>query len=196
MTRTFLPAIALAMALPAMAAAQDAPRMTPSRDVAVTYRITADGGPQSVRWSWLTGQQLMRMDVDGGPGWLLLNMRDQSAVMVMEAQRMAMRLPREQAAMMHPDSLRAGARFTRVGTATVAGVGCTTWRVDSPEGSGEACITEDGVLLRGRGGQGQGQLEATEVRYGGLDAGRFRVPDGIRVMEMPAGVPGGAPPRR
>jgi hypothetical protein len=194
MTRALL-AAALALAIPAAAAAQTAPQVTPTRDVAVTYRVTGAGPVQSMRWSWLTGEQMMRMDIEGSPGWLLINLRDESAVVVMEPQRMAMRVPREQAAMMGPNRLRESGRFTRLGTATVAGLACTTWRVEAAEGSGEACITGDGVLLRGSGGQGQGNLEATEVRYGGLDAGRFRVPDGVRVMDMPAGAPGG-PPRR
>ena len=195
MTRATL-AAALAVALAAPAAAQEAPRLTPARDVAVTYRVTGAGPVQSMRWSWLTAQQLVRMDIDGSPGWMLINMRDASAVVVMEQQRMAMRVPQDQAAMLGPNALGDGARFTRLGAATVAGVGCTTWRVQAPQGDGEACITEDGVLLRGRGREGQGDLEATEVRYGGLDATRFRVPDGVRVMDLPAGMPGGPPPRR
>lgn len=195
MKQTLL-AAALALAVPAAAAAQTAPQVTPTRDVTVTYRVTGAGPVQSMRWSWLTGEQLMRMDVEGNPGWLLINLRDESALVVMDQQRMAMRVPREQAAMLGPNALREQARFTRLGTATVAGVACTTWRVQAPQGDGEACITEDGVLLRGRGRQGQGDLEATEVRYGTTEAARFRVPEGVRVMDLPAGMPGGPPPRR
>lgn len=186
-------AAALALAIPAAAAAQGEPRTTPTRDVAVTYRVSGAGPVQSMRWAWLTAEQLMRMDVDGNPGWLLINLRDESALVVMEQQRMAMRVPREQAAMLGPNAMRDQARFTRLGTATVAGVACTTWRVEAPQGAGEACITEDGVLLRGRGRQGQGDLEAVEVRYGGQDRARFRLPEGTRVMDMPGG---GPPPRR
>jgi hypothetical protein len=188
-------AAALALAVPAAAAAQTAPQVTPTRDVTVTYRVTGAGPVQSMRWSWLMSEQLLRMDVEGNPGWLLINLRDESALVVMDQQRMAMRVPREQAAMLGPNAMREQARFTRLGTATVAGIACTTWRVESPQGDGEACITEDGVLLRGRGRQGQGDLEATEVRYGGVDARRFRLPEGTRVMDLPAGMPGG-PPRR
>ncbi|MFN6955215.1 MAG: hypothetical protein ACK4PG_10520 [Acetobacteraceae bacterium] len=189
-------AAALSLALAAPAIAQTAPQVTPTRDVTVTYRVTGAGPVQTMRWSWLTGQQLMRMDVEGNPGWLLINLRDESALVVMDQQRMAMRVPREQAAMLGPNALRDQARFTRTGTATVAGVAYTMWRIEEPQGDGEACITGGGVLPRGRGRAGQGDLEATEVRYGAQDAARFRVPDGVRVMDLPQGMPGGPPPRR
>lgn len=189
-------AAGLSLALAAPASAQTAPQVTPTRDVAVTYRISGAGPVQSMRWAWLTAEQLLRMDMDGNPGWLLINLRDNSALVVMEQQRMALRVPREQAAMLGPNAMRDGARFTRLGTATVAGVPCTTWRVEAAHGEGEACFTEDGVLLRGRGRAGQGDLEAVEVRYGGQDRARFRLPEGVRVMDSPAGAPGGPPPRR
>jgi hypothetical protein len=188
-------AAALALGIPALAAAQPAPQVTPTRDVAVTYRISGAGPVQSMRWSWLVSEQLMRMDMEGNPGWVLINLREESALIVIEPQRMAMRVPREQAALLGPNAMREQARFTRLGTATVAGVPCTTWRVEARQGAGEACITEDGVLLRGRGRVGQGDLEAIEVRYAPQDRARFRVPEGLQVMDMPSGL-GAPPPRR
>ncbi|MCX7685923.1 MAG: DUF4412 domain-containing protein [Acetobacteraceae bacterium] len=189
-------AAALALAAPAVAAAQTAPQVTPTRDVAVTYRVSGAGPVQSMRWSWLVSEQLMRLDMPGGPGWMLINTREDTAFVVMEQQRMVMRVPREQAAMLGPNALRENTRFTRLGSATVAGLACTTWRVESPQGEGEACITEDGVLLRGRGRGGQGDLEATEVRYGRPDPAMFRLPEGLRVVELPGGPPPGSPAQR
>ncbi|WP_424811440.1 hypothetical protein [Roseococcus sp. YIM B11640] len=184
------------------ALAQDRPAITPTRDVAVTYRMA--GGPagtqgHEMRMSWQASSGLMRMDMPGGQGWAVVNPRDGggSGFMVMEAQRMVMDLPRGQlpTGNMMPG---ASARFTREGTARIANTDCTLWRVEDQGRSSRACITSDGVMLRAESlsGDAQGaQIEATAVTFGPQDAARFQRPAGYQAFQMPAGVPGmpGAP---
>ena len=88
------------------------------------------------------------------------------------------------------------ARFTRGGVEKIAGLDCTVWRYQSASAQGEACITNDGVMLRGNGaaqGAGQGRIEATRVVYQPQDASLFRRPQGYQTMQMPQGVPQGMP---
>lgn len=197
-------ATTLLLALAALpAAAQDRPPLTPSRDVAVTYRF--EGGPPGpggaqgaeMRLSWLASEGRMRTDLPGGIGWSLTDTRSGEVTMVQDAQRMIMQMPRDPS---RPNPLAPppDMKFTRGGTDTVLGYRCTVWTVQGNEGSGEACVTEDGVMLRSRGMAGgqSGGMVATQVAYGAQDPTRFRVPQGYQVMQMPGGpgAPGGRPP--
>ncbi|WP_431282591.1 DUF4412 domain-containing protein [Humitalea sp. 24SJ18S-53] len=175
-------AMLLIAATPALA--QDRPpALQPTRDVAVSYRA----GNQNVRMSWQAAEGRMRMDMPGQGGAMIVDTRGQSALMLMEPQRMAMRMAFDPATLpVNPMAPSADTRFTREGTATVAGLTCTNWRMTNPNGTGTGCITTDGVLLRGTGSTARGQetIEATEVRYGAQDAALFRAPEGYRVMDM------------
>lgn len=190
---------------PTPAPAQDRPpALLPTRDVAVTYRAEGGpgGGPQTMRMSWLVAGQKLRIDPAGGQGWMLIDLRNTGAFVVMDAQRVVMRMTIDGAA---ADLLRAGppagARYTRGGTDTVAGQRCTVWRFEDADTRGTACLTQDGVMLRGNGerrigSEAQtGRLEATAVSYGPLETARFSVPAGYQSIQMPGGLPV-APPGR
>lgn len=203
-----LPGLLLSgLALPGAAMAQGAPaNLRPTRDVAVTYRLTglpaqaAPGAPaaapQEMRMAWSVTEGKQRVDPPGGMGWMLIDRRGNSAVMVMEPQRMVLSLPPEAAAAMSQDA-PPDARFTRKATARIAGQSCTEWDVVVPQGTSTICVTEDGVMLRASSplpdGSGVSRLEATEVRYGTQDPARFRVPVGFQEMQMPTQPPAGGP---
>lgn len=214
MLKILLAASILALpALPGAALAQGAPaNLRPTKDVAVTYRLVgmpAQGAngqampPQEMRMAWSVTEGKQRVDPPGGMGWMLIDRGANSAVMVMEPQRVVLALPANAAAAMSQDA-PPDARFTRKGTAQVAGQSCTEWDVVVPQGTSTICVTEDGVMLRAASplpdGSGVSRLEATEVRYGAQDPARFRVPAGFQEMQMPtqppAGDPGGAPAAR
>nr|WP_256476180.1 DUF4412 domain-containing protein [Siccirubricoccus soli] len=149
--------------------------------------------------SWLVAEQKLRVDMPGGMGWSLVDETAQKMFMVMEAQRMVMEMPLHgPQGQIIPTSPPASARFTRLGTATVAGVRCTNWRYEDGGNRGEGCITDDGVMLRSQGSyQGHaGGVEATQVTYAAQDPARFRLPQGYQAMQMPGQMPGGmgAPP--
>lgn len=191
--RCFLAAVmAIALSLPAQA--QEAPRLFPSRDVAVTYRVTSGGPLQEIAIAWAAAARLMRIELPG-MGYTIADFAGQKGFMVMQIpQPMVMDIPMAQAAG-HVRALEA-ARFTRLGTDRVAGIACTNWRHEGPQGSGTGCFTDDGVMLRSQGAaQGmQGGLEALNVTYGAQDVARFQRPAGAPSMQMPGGVLPGSPP--
>lgn len=183
------------LTLPALA--QEQPPLSPTRDVSVTYRVAAG---QEMRMSWLVAEQRMRVDMPGGAGWSVVDQNSRTMFMVMDQQRMVMELPMQggPGGVSIPTRPPDSARFTRGGTATVAGLSCTIWRYVDGTTRGEACLTADGVMLRSSGthdGQG-GSVEATAVAYGPQDPARFRRPAGYQTMQLPGGmVPGRQPSR-
>lgn len=192
--RTTLAALVTLGALAGPAAmAQDRPQPTPTRDVAVTYRMS--GGPQQnleATMSWIAATRAMRMDLPGGMGFVVADHANQRGFMVMEAQRMIMDLPMEQAV----GQMQAfeNARFTRGAADRVAGIACTVWRFEAAGQTGNACITGDGVMLRSEtsmDGRPMG-MEAIRVVYGTQDPARYRRPEGYQSMQLPQG----QPPRR
>ena len=66
------------------------------------------------------------------------------------------------------------------------------WRYEDEKQTGEACITADGVMLRGVGTDDgrTGGVEATRVAYGPQDPARFRWPEGYRVVQPQTPPPG------
>lgn len=176
----------LCLAGPALA--QDRPQAFPTRDVAVTYR--APDGAGEVRMSWLAARGLMRMDMPGGQGWMVLSPQGGgSGFIVMQAQRMVMDLPPAQAAEARRMTPGPNARFTREGTDRVANTPCTVWRVQDGRESGRVCMTADGVTLRAEDANQPGnRLEATAIAYGPQEAARFQRPQGFQSFQMPPGM--------
>ncbi len=194
-------AIAASLALLASAAipaaAQDRPPINPTRDVAVTYRIEGGGQAGEMRLAWLNSAQSLRTDMPGGAAWSLTDMRTGRILMVLEAQRAVMEIPRDAAAGAGPVQPSPTARFTRAGTETILGQRCTVWRMEDGGNRGEACVTADGVMLRSRGasaGGPSGAMTAVAVDLAPQDPARFRVPADYRTMQLPPGLPGGPPP--
>ena len=184
--------LAAPLVAPASAVAQDRPAITPTRDVSVAYRVTGQGRANGteMRISWMASGSLMRVDMPGGQGFMVADMRGNApGFMVMEGQRMIMDVPVNQlpATGMQPS---ANARFIREGTARIANTECTIWRMEDQGRSGRACLTADGVMLRAEGDGREGQIEATAVTYGPQDPGRFRRPSGYQSFQLPAGLPG------
>ena len=127
MRRSLLVAMLALAAAPALA--QDKPPLFPTRDVAITYRFTgaqAPAGMPMMTMSWLAAAQTMRMDM-GAMGYMVADHRNQRGFIVMEAARMIMDVPMEQA--MQQAGPSANASYRRTGTDTVAGLACTVWNL-------------------------------------------------------------------
>ncbi len=189
-----LSAAAVAL-LAGAASAQDRPPVLPERDVAVVYRVV--GGPPSapeVRMAWLAGEGRQRIEAPGAARATVVDHKDLGASFVVsDEHRVVVPLPgRLGASASLPGGAGAAGRFTRTGAAAYAGLRCTVWRYEDETQSGEACITADGVLLRGVSThEGRtGGVEATRVAYGPQDPARFRRPEGYRVIQPPAPPPG------
>lgn len=189
MKSSLAPLSLLLLALPA--AAQDAPaKLRPARDAVVTYTVQAPGQPQpqTVQMAWLAAGEMMRIEPQGAPGWMLVDRKAGKATMVVDSQKMMLPLAPEAAAMLSQE-IPAGTRFERQGADTVAGQPCTNWRVAGAQADSVSCLTEDGVLLRSVTSLPQGmttRMEATAVSLAAQDPKRFQLPAGYTVMEMPA----------
>jgi hypothetical protein len=185
--------------------AQERPPVAPTRDVMVTYRATAPAGgraPQGLeagsrefRVAATQGGLLMRVETMGAAGaYVIVDRAAQRMLMVMPQDRRFIEMPVNDA-FARGFVLNEGMTFARRGSDTVASLRCTVWEVTSREGAGTACVTEDGVLLRGRASDGKGVIEATAVTYAAQPAALFRPPADHSRLELPAGaMPGGGPP--
>ncbi len=173
--RALLAAAALAMSTPAFG--QTAPAVQPTRDVDVTYRVPVPGAPgtyllQRLRWSAAHRQQ--RVDLPTAGNWMVLDFNAHRMALVHDESREIIDLPSPQGA----DQAGAGAGYTRVAAADVAGMPCTEWRtVDTRGAETLACYTNDGVLLRARSGT-RVLMEALHVTYEAQAESVFQTPAG------------------
>lgn len=191
MVAKFAVPLALAIMAPcAFSHAQELPLLHPSRDVAVTYQVESTAGQGQARTRvlhmfWGADGTKLRLEIEGQEGIGLVDFRDR---------RMEVLLPQAHVVIEAPFSdgsvpgffIPPGTTAHREGVDTVAGQACNVWNVTGSRGSGQACITADGVLLRAGGekaGQGEGQMLATSVVYGAQPNSLFVVPPGFRRMD-------------
>ncbi|MXP61928.1 hypothetical protein E0493_01010 [Roseomonas sp. M0104] len=161
--------------------------LRPVRDVAVTYRVQGGNeAPRLVPVAWLAASDRIRAEPPGLPGWVLVDLPRNEALLVIEAQGMAVRLP---AGNLLPllGGIPPDTRLSPAGSGTVAGHRCEVWQVRRQDAAGTVCLTEDGVILRAEGARGgkHGRLEATRVTYGRQDPARFQLPAGVPVVNLP-----------
>ena len=172
--------------------AQERPVLQPTQDVAITYRLdgaAADilpGGPAgALRLFWDAQGQRMRLEADGRPQALLVDLQARGAQIVDSGLRSYVALPVRDAEMQA--ITLSGAQMIRRGTETVAGLTCTVWGVQSPRGNGTVCMTADGVALRATGDVDgrRGGFTAMDVRYAEQPSRLFQVPAGYMSFSIP-----------
>ena len=171
----------LAACLFATPAAAAAPLLVPTRDVTVTYNVRPrDHAPLDVRVSIAAGGERLRITAENLPTAFLVDRRAHVATVLLPMLKMFTTVkigdydPR--------DTVLRGAQFVRGGREVVAGRMCTDWTAQSPKGRARACITEDGVILRGEAEDRHGELGsvlASTVQYGGLSPEIFERPAGF-----------------
>jgi hypothetical protein len=184
----------VAAAAPVAASAQAYPMIEPQRPVAVTYDLSSTAtGPMHIEAFADPAQQVARLQLGQGSDYVLLDRASERVMLVSPDKGLIFVV--SSAGMLHrrlgPDS---GLRFVRTGHRMVAGEGCTVWSVVGPSGTGEACITHDGVVLEGAGqgdrpdDHGQtpsGHLLATAVSYAPLPPSLFIPPPGLQEVDLP-----------
>lgn len=199
MRRLAATAATICIGLAASAAAQEHPLIQPSRDVMVEYHVESkESGPHrttDVRMFFTNQGTRMRVEGSGQPGYAVMDRGTGRMLVVMPEQRMYMEMPLDPKRMMGFDAK--DGKFTRRGTATVAGYSCNIYDAQTERHSGQVCITDDGVMLRARSNDSNegGNLEATKVVYGSQEASLFMPPAGYQKFEA-ANMPGmqGMPP--
>lgn len=180
------------------ALAQDRPPFAPTRDVTVTYRVTAPGQPTTeVRLLSRPGGTPMRVDMLTEGTSILFDRKAGMMTMVVPEERMAMDVPLS--AGQQDFVLNDRMRFVRRGAETIAGQRCTVWDVTLGAERSTACISTDGVMLRLLGREAGGErstMEATSVEFETQPDSAFAPPpDFLRERAVPVGPPQSAPPR-
>jgi hypothetical protein len=171
--------------LPAAAAAQ--PRLVPTQDVAVVYRIGGSaaqripgGAPEGVRVVWDAAGQRVRAEPVGLGTYAIADLGRRVTDIVFEAQHAYLELPIRGG---DPQALLAGEHvtFARRGTETLLGMACTDWVIHAEKVTGMGCVTADGVVLRAQGlfdGQ-SGSMTAISVDLNPQADSSFRPPKGF-----------------
>jgi hypothetical protein len=172
------------------AAAEDRPLLMPTRDVEVTYAVHAPqaGAPREAHLFY--SAELKKVRLDASPqSYLVMDQQARLLTVVMPQQHIYMQSPlKPEMANSILLNLNPQVRFTRKGTDTVAGQPCTVWDVQAPQGSGQVCVSADGVLLRGTGHDKDGNtsgLEATAVSYAHQPESLFTLPAGFQKLNLP-----------
>jgi hypothetical protein len=157
------------------------PRLVPTRDVTVTYNVQPrDHAPLAVRVSIAAGGARLRITAEDLPTAFLVDRREHIATILLPMLKMFTTVkigdydPQ--------DTVLRGAHFERHHTETIAGLLCTDWTAISPQGSAAACITDDGVILRGHAANHHGEIGAvmaSTVDYSSLSPDMFQRPPGF-----------------
>ena len=190
-----IPALCAALlALPARAAV---PRLVPLHDVTIVYTVhPRDHAPLAVRVSIEAGGTNLRITSEDLPTAFLVDRPAETATILLPMLKLYATVgigpfdPQQ--------TILKRAHFERHGQEHLAGHACTDWTATSPSGQASACITDDGVILRGSAADRHGPLgmvRAALVDYGGLSPELFRRPPGYRnAGSLPVdGLPGGRP---
>jgi len=117
----------------------------------------------------------------------LLDRAVERVEVVLPAAGLAMELP-QGAGIAQGFILGEGMHFRRTGSATIIGRACTIYEVTLETSHARACLTDDGLLLRGEGTDATGRhatIEATKVAFGPQQAGLFSPPDTYRYIAQP-----------
>ncbi len=174
------PALILAMlCAPALAAV---PRLVPDRDVVVDYAVhPRDHADLDVQVSIEAGGAHLRITSPDLPTAFLVDRPARLATILLPMLKLyaTVGIGREDP----EETVLRRARFERHGRGVVAGHACTEWTAVSPDGTASACLTEDGVILRGTASDAHGTLGsvlASTVQYGALSPALFRRPEDFR----------------
>lgn len=189
--RLFGSVLALGLSVVSAAAQAEQPRLRPTEDVDVTYRVsgpgaTPDGGWLEQRVRWLAAAQTLRIDPPTRGFHVIIDYLAGRMSVVREVDRSVLEMAAPAGVAGLPGAA-ASASYTRRGEDRVAGVNCTDWETADRQGQRTlACITADGVLLRARVGE-RVLVSAIAVRYAPQDSAAFRIPPDYARQKAGAG---------
>ena len=156
----------------------DRPPLAPTREVSVLYRVSSSPTKAfEIRITSRAGNARRRIDLPD-KNYLVVDQAAQRMVMVSPFEGTVMDVPWSSGLGLQ-FTLDQQMRFTRRASATVAGLRCTTYTVQTPTTSGEACVTDDGVMLRTLAQNAAGQrtaIEAISVSFTPAPASDFAPP--------------------
>jgi hypothetical protein len=193
MRSVLVPLLAAAFATVAAGArAQDAPTPMPTRDVAVTYRLTdvnAPGREDKIKLTFAEQSERVRLDMFAYstatvPYITVIYDRVKGRFLTLEYAQQAAH-PANPKTVANPGALLAAAReFTRQGDETLLETPCTDWAFTNADGArGTACVTDFGVVLRlTREGQQPVTMEAVTLKFASPPESVFLPPADLRLV--------------
>lgn len=175
-----------ALAIPSAASA--APIFLPTRDVAISYQLTAPGrAPETYQLTYDATDQIARIDSQNGY-YVLGYLPAGQAELVLPALHAVVQAP-DFSTMTSEIYNADGAQFTPLGHGEYAGIACQKYLVMNKDATGTACLTPDGVVLHFSGHDAHGAAEATalSVTYAPQPADTFAQPQGFNELNLPPG---------
>jgi hypothetical protein len=181
---------AMLLGVSGAAVAAGAPRILPDHDVAVTYRALVPGHPPGTyRVRYQAASQRAHASALSGEGaglQFLLDIPEGSGDLIMPQTRTIVPLP-DLSDIIHRVMAAQDAKFTKLGTAMIAGHACTKYLILSPKGDGTACLTRGGVPLAASAKDRRGSLTVTALNVADSpqppDA--FTPPPGYSTLNLP-----------
>ena len=180
----------LTLGVSGAAHAATTPRILPDHDVAVTYRAMVpgqQGGTYRVRYQAFSQRaHATALSGEGAGLQFLLDIPAGSGTLIMPQTHTMVPLP-NLSDIIHRVIAAKNAKFTRLGTATIAGHVCTKYLILSPKGDGTACLTKAGVPLAATAKDKHGSLTVTALNV--ADAAQppnvFAPPPGYATLNLP-----------
>jgi hypothetical protein len=167
----------------ASGADEQQPRISPTRDVDIAYRITRLNQPTTTsRRRWLASEHLERID---GPdkSATIFDRDKQEFTLLNPSNRTFRKLEGSPRMPMAPEN---GAALRRGSESNIAGLNCIDWSWTVDAETRTACLTPDGVLLR-LVVDGRTVMQAVSVKYGRQPADLFQIPRGYQPAIAPEG---------
>ncbi|HVC59904.1 MAG TPA: hypothetical protein VND19_06015 [Acetobacteraceae bacterium] len=173
--------------------------LAPTRDVAVTYRVSGanrTNGAAIIKMTYADHDQKVRLDLfafEGATtpfGSLIYDQPDNRVLSLIRDRNAYFELPAT--GRVNPGlMLGANMQYKRLGTATIAGQKCTDWQVsDGAEDKGTTCVTDDGIVLRGtRLKPKPSGIEAIAIDYGTPPDSIFQPDPGLVLQSNQPGLP-------
>jgi hypothetical protein len=184
------------LALPAVA--DQMLSLIPAHDVSGTYLFTTNNGPKTMTVEYSKAVNVLRLNPQGGTGYILYDFTAKDAKMVMPQMQRYMDEPQiaGRAASIQGSGNGDDVSVAKGGSETIAGHDCTDYTAtDHTKGtSSTLCVTDDGVLLKMSSSEGDSAV-AQSVSYAAVPEADVQVPPGYSAFampQMPAGMGPGA----
>ncbi|HEX2941288.1 MAG TPA: DUF4412 domain-containing protein [Rhodopila sp.] len=180
--------VAALLLVSGIAQAETGPKLIPTRDVDITYRVTRPN-EQPFKWRvrWNAGSAMERVDGPGG-SVVLVNHKTHDETLLNSKTRTYVKVdvPSDNLLDQAPD-----APVTRQGNSRIAGLSCTDWAwTDNDDQQPHTiCVTEDGVRLR-EIIAGKTVMLAKSVKYRKLKGKMFEIPSDYEPSLSPSGAQG------
>jgi len=165
------------------------PVFLPTRDVDVTYALSASGRqPENYELRYNANDQLARVDSQAGY-YVLGNLPAGQAELILPALHAQVQAP-DFSALTAQIYNADGAQFTPQGPGHYAGLDCEKYLVqDKKNGTGAVCLTPSGVVLHfaGHNSQGSAEVTALSVTFAPQPRDLFTPPQGLTPLNLPPG---------